>query len=82
MQKRVEVLSFLQEIEPRTEEGRGIVFFTRSQHLVRKRIEVSFIRIILEPRTEEKKNCFKPHAKEERNIISNLVRKKKEVIGS
>ena len=52
--------------EPRAEEDRSI----------------SESKIRVEPRTEEEQNHSKPGAEEERNIASNLVRKRKEVIKS
>ena len=52
--------------EPRAEEDRSI----------------SESRIYVEPRAEEEQNHSKPRAEEERNITSNLVRKRKEVIES
>ena len=45
-------------------------------------MEVSFYKDHFEPRVKEKQNHSIPRAKEEKNITTNLVRKRREVIGS
>ena len=62
-------------------EVRGITF-QKSQHFVRKRVEVSFYKNSLEPRAKEERNHSQSRAEEKGNTTSNLARKSEEVTRS